>query len=337
MVAAAFLLLAVGLNCGAVLRMQNRNLIITLDPLSVKDAPAVGGLALVETPRGVQLLSSVTRSAGGGMAETTISSTPIAQAGAPGSPVFVISQLLPPPPQWDAAPGPEGGAPFLFTYEMALGATYSVLFNDTKTEASVTAKYPFESFNAPRFVKKFQGNADEVITAIVDKKSAYLFRRKSDGSYEKQSKLCDCNDALIVRHKDGYLLFYKVNVPGAVRGTLIYPGTLRRVRLDKDFKPEGQSVEPLRGRVIYEFDADVSDERVVVFATSQQGTVLAEAASINEPLKTTAIKEEGSGEALTQPCILATRTHSHLAALENAQTGKARVLTQAAAAGASRP
>jgi hypothetical protein len=316
------------INCGMVGQMQNKNSKVVLLPFQINGVSTITAVKLIETKQRVQLLSSITkRSAADAMGyETVISSTSIAKNGQSPSRAFVLTQLLPPPPSWDI--GLNSDSSYSVVYEQALGGTYALLVKRAYNAAvSVTSNYPLESFTRPRFIKRNQDDPGRLITAIAEKKGAILFLRKQDGGYVKHAKLCDCNEAMMVRYKDGFILFYKVNVPGPVRGNLISPGKLYSVMLGKDFTPMGTAFEPFSNNIVFEFDADVSEDKVVIFATSKTGNILAIASPFPGPIKTLPVDETHSGETFTQPSVVSTKSHVHLAILDNAQTDKAQLLT----------
>lgn len=310
------------INRKAVPHMQDTPAIIPLFPLSVEVASAITRVQLLARPQGIELLYSVTQPLPGSNRgyETSISSTRLGTGAHPPARVFLIPQLLPPPPSWDVALSPQGL--YSVVYERALGATYAVNLRDREqAEQEITSDYPFESFTRPHFVKGAQGPV-QAITAISDEKSGVLFARGRGG----REKLCDCDQAMVVKYLNDFLLFYKVIIPGRVRGNSIQPGKLRYVRLGSGLAPLGMPMEPLPGRVVFEFDVASHDGNLAVLATTEAGTILAQG-SLKEPLRPAELEESKKGQLATSPTVLVTDSHVYVGILEGAQTRQARVLT----------
>lgn len=325
------LVLFVPINyCQAVPHMEagKMPLKIALSPQELKDARSIVALQWLELKAGPELLYSTTQStsAQGLDYETSIFAVGTGEAGQQPSPLFVVSQLLPPPPHWQATTG-SLGTPAL-VYESALGATYAVMVRISKQpETDVTSKYPLESFTRPRFVKGGQDDPTRAVTAIADEKSAVLFVRGENGVYEKRAKLCDCSDAVMMKYAGDWLVFYKTIVPGLVRGNLIRPGALHYIKLGANFLPAGPPLEPLPGSVVFDFDVAASADKIAILATTKAGTILARGASLGEPLIPAAFEEAGQGELVSSPALLVTGSHIRVAMLEGAKTDGARVLT----------
>jgi hypothetical protein len=330
------LLLAADSNCKGGKRMPGTKTRLNLAPLAVKDAASVAALELLETPQGAQLLTAVTRPAATGFGAETVISTHAPGRGDQGAPpLFAWRQVLPPPPAWDVAVN--AGGSYALVYEKALGATYTLVAQGGgQTEVSVAGEYHRESFTRPRFVKRHPDEATRAIVAIAEKKWAVLFVRRPDGRYDRQGKLCDCSEALVVPFQGQFLLFYKVTVPGPVRGNLISPGRLYWLRLGRDFTPVGGAQEALPGHTVYEFDADVAAGALAVLATTATGTRLAVGAAPGAAWAVTEFNEAQSGANLTRPAVLVAGPQLYAAFLENALSAQGRVLVASAALGALR-
>ena len=313
--------------------MPNATIQIPLSAVPLEDASAISRVQLVPGEKGVALLYSMTRASSGPRRgyETSISSIGTMSGAQPSSPLWVISQMLPPPPSWDAAPA--SSPPYPIVYEKALGATYALVLRTAKrADAAFAGDSPFESFTRPRFVKGSEDDHLRVVTAICDEKSAVLFLQEPDGRYQKHAKLCDCSDALILKHGDDFILFYKVTVPGPVRGKLLQPGKLMYVKLGKDFAPGGVPKEVLPGSVVFEFDAAAHESNLAILATTRAGTVLALGSSLLVPLLEETFEEKQKGELASSPSVLLTDSRVDVAMIESAQTRQARVLIGSVAA-----
>ncbi len=327
------LLRLLAINCKVEADMPKTTSEIPLSAVPVDGASAISKVQLVPGEKSIELLYSMTRplTANGRGYETSISSIGIGNGGHPSSRLFSIPQLLAPPPSWDAAPASLGL--YSVVYEKALGATFTLLLRDAKqAETAVTADYPFESFTKPHFIKGSQDDSTRMLTAISDEKSAVLFTRGPDGRYQRRAKLCDCSDAVILRYRNEFLLFYKVVTPGPVRGNLIQPGTLRYARLASDFVPTGTPVEALPGSVVFEFDVAAHEGNLAILATTKSGTILARGASLKEPLRLDAFEEKQKGELASSPSVLVTDSRVDVAIMESAQKRQARLLIGSAPA-----
>jgi hypothetical protein len=333
-VAAVLLLLFIDDNCKAGLNMEDRSTKINLAPFAMKDAPSVGAIELIESRQGVQLLSSTTKGAAAAAglpgSQTVISATPFSGGGMTATPLFVIDHLLPPPPEWDVCANPDES--YSLVYEMALGASYTVLLRHSKNaDVPVTDTHPFESFTSPRFIKRYQNDLSHPVTAISEKKAVVLFTPDVYGHYRRYMRLSDGISALLVKTNEEFVLFYKVIEPGAVRGNLIYPGRLYSVRLTKDFVPATKAVELFPNKVIFEFDVDVSGSHLAIFATSPNDLLLAWGSAGSAPLKFASFGGQYRVENLTRPAVLLSNSQVHLAILESARTTQARLLTASSA------
>jgi len=307
--------------------MPNTPLEIPLSAVQAEGAPAITRVQLVAANKGVELLYSMTRpsSPAGRGYETSISSIGLGNGGHPSSRMWVIQQLLAPAPSWDAAPG--SPPPYPLVYAKALGATYTLYLRRAKqAESGITADYAFESFTRPHFIKGGTDDATRAVTAIADEKSAVLFTRGPGGPYQRQAKLCDCSSAVMVKYKDDFLLFYKVTVPGPVRGNLLQPGKLLYVKLGSDFAPGEPPLEALPGSVVFEFDVATQGSNLAILATTKTGTILAHGPSLGAPLLSETFEEKQKGELASSPSVLLTDSRAQVAMLEGAQTAQARIL-----------
>jgi hypothetical protein len=309
--------------------MQAKKSMITLSPFEIEDSPSITSIKLIETKQGVQLLLSTTKAPAANAFgyETVILSIPIADDEKTTSRLFVIPQLLPPPPDWDAAVNPDNS--YSLVFQSAGGATDNILVmstDDPVKQTPVPATYPFESFSNPSFVKRYEEDPGRLISAIVDKEQAVLFLREQGGRYKKQAELCTCSYAVTIKYQNAFMLLHKVEMPGPVRGNDIVPGALYHARLGKDFSPIEAAVESFPGHTIFEFGVDALGDRIAIFATAKEGTFLALGSSLTEPLEIIALEEDLYGEMFSRPAVLITESHIYLAILEDAQTEKARLL-----------
>jgi hypothetical protein len=312
--------------------MGARNLKFDMRPLVLNDMPSIVGLKLLETPQGVQLISSITKRGIAAVgAQTVISATPLIKTDQQMVTLFTIEQLLPPPPAWDIAINANGA--YAVVYENALGATYVlevISTGKTPSQTTVPAGYSQESFTTPNFIRRQTNENTRRISAIVDKKTGVVFAKTQDGSYQEQGELCQCAEALIVPYRDHFLLFYKVIVPGAVRGKLTSPGKLFWRPLDKGLVPTGDAREALADQTVFEFEVDVAEDVIAVVATTKSGTKLALSKAPEEAFSITAFDEVRQGESFSKPSVVIAKAQVYVALLENATLGQARILTGSA-------
>ncbi len=307
--------------------MQSNKSKIALSPFGMENSSSITTIKLVESKDGVLLLWSATQKPASNASgyETAINSIPFFRGEKTASRLFAIDQLLPPPPEWDAAVNPDDS--FSLVFQRAGGAADNILVASSENPANriqVPPGYPFDSYSKPRFVGRSGKHPADAISSVENKERLVIFARGRDGAYKRHANYCECVDGMIVRHRKQFIVFYKADRPGPVRGNDIAPGALYCARISKTGMET--AVELFAGRTIFEFDVDASEESLAVFATSKEGSFLAKGASPDEPFETVECEEELGGEALSRPAILATPSRIFIAALENARTPKSRVV-----------
>ena len=129
-----------------------------------------------------------------------------------------------------------------------------LLKNTNRTdEITVNKKYPNGIFVNPHFIKRYHGSNLPIsaIAYISGEKHVVVFPRMGDSNYGEYKCVYDCadgviEDAIIIAYREGFLLFCKCYIPGAVRedsegkiperidgsGESISPGVLYCLKLD---------------------------------------------------------------------------------------------------------
>jgi len=296
--------------------MDDRTLELSLSPFALESAAEIESVRLLALADRPHLVTSATAATGG--ASTRYSSTPL--HGERSSSVLAdIPQLLAVPPRWDIASGDRGGSAIV--YEVAGGAMNALFLARPSSDepggepaAWLTAHHPRESFGHPRFFKGRRGG-DLALSAIVENTRAVAFLGPPGGAY---TPLIEAAEALVVRCGSGLVLIYKRTRPGPVRGSDIFRGVLRCVRLGDGLRPRGSVLAPFGDTTVFELDADVHGDEVVIFATLEAGVALALLRAEGEGLAVVARRSVRHAAELIRPAILAAGGELHVAVVEAA-------------------
>ena len=202
----------------------------------------------------------------------------------------------------------------------------------SKNNIIVTKEYMYRNFFHPRFIKRYNDSLVP-ISAIFENEGNHrrvgvVFFKMKNSAYDEFKELTECDDCIIITYKNGFLLFYKKNVPGHPRGEMdIYPGSLSCVKLDKNFNMIGESTQLFENRYVYEFDVDIIKDKIVTYLTTKKGVILTMLNSFAEPFKIKLLHIEEHEEVLSQPTILADDSRIYLSVVESLATNNARILT----------
>ena len=183
----------------------------------------------------------------------------------------------------------------------------------TGGEVVLTKRYPMGVFEHPRFVRGEGGRALTAVTERDGEKVLVLFRDGQD-EYVTLPTVGGGRliDGLLVRQASSYLLFARLLPPGSrgadrtdLRGESIEPGVLVCSRLGADLKPSGDDERPFADVRVFEFDADATADRAVVFATTDRGHVMSEATMDGASLRWRRAPDPQQREDLVAPSVLA--------------------------------
>lgn len=178
--------------------------------------------------------------------------------------------VLPVRPRWDAAP--DSTQQLEFAYERAGGATNALILQSVSVGSRfLEPPSPGASFTAPRFARP-SGDPPQWLTTVVDSHRCLAFPVEG-GAYRT---LAEADECLLLHLRSGFLLITKSIVPGPVRGSDIAPGMLQIRRLDLELHGAALPVDVFAGPV-FEFDADLMDNHIVIAATTTRGVALASA------------------------------------------------------------
>src|SRR5579883_2753009 len=211
-----------------------------------------------------------------------------------GGVLLVVSRTTPTPPL---------GANTVFSAfaPASPGAPWSVLaqVHEVVPAQPVSAAYPLQSFSAPRFARP-SGVPPAWLTAIADNRTCVAFPPAGSAAYHS---LGECAEGLLVKTGVGFVYLCKTRVPGPVRGNLLSPGRIHIAALDAELRPAGPPVQ-LFGGIVYEFDADIIQGRLVVLATTPKGVMIAAGPAQGQATRLTSL-EHALPVALTSPAIVA--------------------------------
>jgi len=291
---------------------------VPLSPAELAQPLPLNSLRLLAQGAGVRLVGL--SAAAGGSHPLVVADVAGTRVGPPQA-LFALDSLFG-TPGWDVS-APGGGA---------IGAVWSrpgsaispLLFGSAQRAAELTTHYPMGVFADPRAVR---GPCGAGITAVADLdsgRSLVLFRNAGQPCIALPSAAPgQVQRGLLLRHAAGHLLWTLTLPPGPraderqdLRGESLPGGVLHGLPLDAGLAPAGEVIQPFGDTWLYEFDADLADGQVQLFATTAHGHRVARA-----PLGAKAADWQRSDErraqgGLTSPSVLAQGTDMLVAALE---------------------
>jgi hypothetical protein len=285
----------------------------------VAHAPSADTLRLTRGQDGVYLAVSKTVAIAPVGASTTISAISLTASGSAWNTMATLGEVVPAVLKWDVTMAASGQPEIV--YERPGGAVNALLHrNASGSTEGLTGAYPFKSFSDPRFTRPL-GAPPQWATAVLDETTCVAVPLTPIGPYRT---LGECSAGLLVNTGSGFVHLYKTNVQGVVRGNLTSPGRLHLATLDAALHPVGQPFEVFNG-VVFEFDADVIDNKLVVLATTLKGIVIA-SGHVRSTGKL-AVEEHPASTALTSPAIAAGASGKvFLAALDSGHAVRAEMV-----------
>lgn len=309
---------------------------LTLAPparLALSVSASVDQLALLARDGKVNLVAS----ARDGM-PTTIGIYPLGDAVQPA----LVASYTPPqdfPPEWSAVFNAGGNLSVGLTDP---GSSISPLVHWRSGDASTTpiSRPPRDRiFHSPRFVRRARGALSVVAIESSDwGEGIILFTASRDGTWiERTLREPDrgfVHGALLAAVTGGYLLFYKTpidaRVDPAIRVRPRYPsgdlvlGQLHVVRLDDSFAATGPAIA--LSDQLYEFDADVEGDRIVMLATTPSGYFAIEARIAAPGVVLTARADRVLPAEVSAPAVLLMADTIHFAVITDAGRPTAAIL-----------
>jgi len=251
------------------------------------------------------------------------------------SPLFKLESLFG-VPSWDVA-NPRTGIAAVWT-KPGSGISPLGYHAPDGAETVLTGHYPSGVFQNPRFVR---GEPALAVTAVASEASGNVLALFHGSLKSGQSLYVPLPSAgpgillegLLLREGSGYLLLAKLLAPGPrgaerkdMRSESFQPGILRCLRLNVKLQPVGVSLHPIGDTNVLEFDADVSEGRVFLLATTHNGYIAAVAAASEEALHWTTSPDVPSRAELLTPSVLATGKTAFAAVIESAAIQRLQIL-----------
>lgn len=205
-------------------------------------------------------------------------------------------------------------------------------------EINLTGNYSSGVFQNPRFVR---GTTTVAITAIANENKGSiiaLFHNEVESGQADYMPLPSAGpgtplDGLLLQQGSGYLLITKLLVSEPrgsermdLRGESIQPGILRCIQLNAKFQPVSSSMSPINDTNIFEFDADISGNKVFLFATTDNGYIAAETTITQETLRWNISRDVSSHAEFVSPSILAVGNTAFTAVIDPRVTQPPRIL-----------
>jgi hypothetical protein len=184
-------------------------------------------------------------------------------------------------PSWDIAFGQAG---FSTVWTMPGSAFMPLAYRTHGGEEMVIAgRDPGGVFHVPRFVR---GAMVTAITSVSQGNTLVLFQNAIESGHAPYKPLPSTGPGLLaggllLQVHSGYVLLSKlVGGPRGparrdVGGESLDAGTLRCLYLNAKFQAVGAALSPLGAAEIYEFDADISGDKVFLLATTAKGYMTA--------------------------------------------------------------
>ena len=258
---------------------------------------------------------------------------------APASELVLPAQLS--PPQWSAHLEPDGSLAVALSRPGSAMSPLVFLRASTGTTSPLTPE-GMRVFASPRFVKRASSPVPVVAIESRDHDDAVVLLSPTAGYGSWSERVLPTPNASTVQAavlgaiRDGYLLLYKTSAGVRARpdlrtrrrppNTEVSLGTVQALRLDASLAPVGEASPWFDATPMYEFDADVEGDRVVLLGTTPTGYVLTEGRLSGGGLAPVARVERHVAEALCAPAVQIGRAPVHFAVLENGNTPATAVL-----------
>ena len=283
--------------------------------------PAADALRLARDSKGVFLAVSKTASTPPMGASTTISALAPLGSGAKWSTIATLAEIVPAQPGWDICLALGDGPAIV--HERPGGAINALLLRTAPGSAqALTGAYPLQSFSEPRFARP-SGGPPHWVTAVADNRTCVALPLGPNPAYRR---LGECAAGMLVTIGSGFVYIFKTPVAGLVRGNLISPGRLHVETLDAEMHPTAPATDLFSG-IVFEFDADLAGDKLVIVATTPEGLVVASAPARSLIAKFTG-QELASHSILTNPAIVTGPSgKATFAALDATVPGEAHVVT----------
>ena len=318
-------------------------------PLSLRDgAVGVDNLALVEDRGSPGLLAST--GDGAGAATVLHLYRPGAAASPPGSALTAEATFTLPaslsPPQWTAAisgaPAPASPAASVVLSQPGSAMSPLVFWRSGTSQIEPVTPKGLRVFSAPRLVRH---EASALVVAIEGEERGdrvVLLSAGAPGAPAWTERLLSTPEggrlgaAVLVRRAEGYILVFTTPVTAGDRGArtrarppfgTVSLGAIHVLPLDRGFAPAGKAA-PLQGaEPVYELDADVDGDRLLILGTTRAGYEVAVARFTGPSLEVVARGQEHLSSPAVAPTVLALGGAGSFALLQPAHnTSPARIL-----------
>ena len=287
---------------------------------------AVHSLRLMTAPNGNRLYLCATRPAPSGRPfESVVTSRLITDLKSPAKTEFTVGHILATPPHWDVAEQKNGSLSLAISLAEGGNSALSIVVPKDKKVRLPGAKTS-DHFDHLRFVRRHRDPQGPAVSAILNRKTLVVYPATGAGNYGPSQTITSANDALVLQLPDGFALFIKTDTDGPVRGQSIRRGTLHFTKLGADFVPVRPPEVLFLGETIFEFDADLYQGILAVYATTSRGISLLLFTGEPDHLEFLRQTSRESPLLLTSPGILADEPGLRIAALADAGAEKARVL-----------
>lgn len=296
---------------------------VRVSEIPVADAPAIRGVQVMTISDEPVIVYSTTKKDDAGFPTVLTRLTAVApdRPGRDPQAIFAIRQLLPPSPRWH---GRVDGAEVRWVYELAGGALNALIVQarDAAPQA-VSGAHPLESFSLPSFVG---GDVAWGVTAVADGGSLVLFAPDRQGRYGRYRRLADGVAGRVAATGAGTSVVRKIGVPGPSCRSAP-PGVLDALFLDAEFRERRPSLR-LAADAAYEFDVAWRMPERFMIATTVDGPILAAWRDEDSAARQSALIGDGlvATAPTAYPSICATNTELLMAAVQNPETGDARLL-----------
>jgi hypothetical protein len=226
--------------------------------------------------------------------------------------------------QWDLAAA-AGGLQLVYTEPASAMVALATRRLPDGEPDRVNRHLDFAVFSRPRFVRHAAGSPLP-LTAVAllgspRQASAVAFLPDTDGGYRPHQLLPTVGEGrvlavqLLLEPAGGFVMLVLLARPLEPARDGSPAAVLVAQRLDAQLRASGQAWQPLGDTIVHEFDADLAGERLLAFATTAHGWVLAVAGH----------RAQGEAANLRSPIVRADGEALHLAALA-VEPGAVRLL-----------
>ena len=199
----------------------------------------------------------------------------------------------------------------------------------TENEYYVNKKYSYQNFIQPKLIKNNNAEISFISAIIKSENKSQLVLFSLNEKNNDYQKIIDCESGILIKQKEGYILCYKLNIPGPARKTpWSKSGVLNCVYLDSQFKLINKSLfQPLSNICIYDFDVFMFKDYLFITASCEAGLYFVVVKKIEKTFKLLNLIVKQSETVLCCPAIYSKNEKIFIALIEYNKKNIPEILT----------